>query len=59
MMALHPEYQRKVQQELDEVFQKSDRLATSEDLNKLKFMEACLKESLRYSIHLVHNSVNF
>jgi len=47
MMALHPSYQKRVQEELDEVFQGSDRMATSDDLNKLKFMEACLKESLR------------
>jgi cytochrome P450 len=47
MMALHPEYQRKVQEELDEVFQGSDRMAATKDLNKLKFMIACLKESLR------------
>ena len=47
MMALHPQYQKRVQEELDQVFQGSDRPATSEDLSKLKFLDACLKESLR------------
>ena len=47
MMALYPQYQKRVQEELDQVFQGSDRPATSDDLSKLKFLDACLKESLR------------
>ena len=47
LMASHPEIQRKCQAELDGVFNGSDRPATSEDLSKMKYLEACLKESLR------------
>uniref|UniRef100_A0A0N4Y7G0 Cytochrome P450 4V2 (inferred by orthology to a human protein) n=1 Tax=Nippostrongylus brasiliensis TaxID=27835 RepID=A0A0N4Y7G0_NIPBR len=47
-MAVHPEYQVKVQQELDEIFDSSsDRSCTSEDLSKMKYLEKCIKESLR------------
>ena len=47
MMALYPGIQEQVQCELDQIFGESDREATSEDLSKMKYMEACLKESLR------------
>ncbi len=33
--------------ELDEVFGDSDRNASVDDLNQLKYLEACIKEALR------------
>ena len=47
LMASHPDIQHKCQEELDDIFNGSDRPATSEDLSKMKYLEACLKESLR------------
>lgn len=39
--------QTRVQEELDEVFQGSDRPPTMADLRELKYLELCMKESLR------------
>ncbi len=36
-----------VQEELNEVFGDSDRPCTMEDTTKLKYLECCIKESLR------------
>ncbi|XP_076585043.1 cytochrome P450 4V8 [Chaetodon auriga] len=47
LLGSHPEAHRKVQQELQEVFGTSDRPFTSEDLNKLKYLECVIKEALR------------
>ncbi|XP_045033385.1 cytochrome P450 4C1 [Daphnia magna] len=46
-MATNPGHQELVRQELDEVFGDSDRSCTIEDANKLKYLECCIKESLR------------
>ena len=48
LLAAHKDIQKRVQDELDDIFgDDQDRAITSEDLNKMKFLECCLKESLR------------
>uniref|UniRef100_A0A3P8RU77 Cytochrome P450 4V2 n=1 Tax=Amphiprion percula TaxID=161767 RepID=A0A3P8RU77_AMPPE len=47
LLGSNPEVQRKVQQELQEVFGTSDRPITMEDLKKLKYLECVIKETLR------------
>ncbi|XP_055771905.1 cytochrome P450 4V2-like [Salvelinus fontinalis] len=47
LLGSHPEVQRKVQQELQEVFGVSDRPINTEDLKKLRYLECVIKESLR------------
>lgn len=47
LLGTNPEVQKTLDNELDEVFGKSDRPATLEDLKKLKYLECVIKESLR------------
>ncbi|XP_062864386.1 cytochrome P450 4V2 [Trichomycterus rosablanca] len=47
LLGSHPEVQRRVQQELYEVFGDSDRSISTEDLKKLRYLECVIKESLR------------
>ena len=47
LLASHPEAQRRCHAELDEIFEDSDRPAAPEDLQKMKYLESCIKESLR------------
>ncbi|KAM4807534.1 cytochrome P450 4V2-like [Rhinophrynus dorsalis] len=47
LLGSHPEAQRRVHEELDEVFGKSDRPVTMDDLKKLHYLEAVIKEALR------------
>merc|ERR1719290_58364 len=48
LLATHPEIQRKCWEELEEIFAgDQDRHATSQDLSAMKYLESCLKESLR------------
>ena len=45
---MSPQVQKKVQSELDDIFADDpERHATMEDLSKMKYLEACIKESLR------------
>ncbi|CAG9762995.1 unnamed protein product [Ceutorhynchus assimilis] len=46
-MAAHPEIQDKVIQEVDEIFQGSNRPATFADTLEMKYLERCLLETLR------------
>ncbi|XP_046636795.1 cytochrome P450 4C1-like isoform X4 [Daphnia pulicaria] len=46
-MAINPKHQALVQEELNEVFGGSNRPCTMEDTTKLKYLECCIKESLR------------
>ncbi|XP_053315055.1 cytochrome P450 4V2 [Spea bombifrons] len=47
LLGSHPEAQRKVHKELDDTFGKSDRPVTTDDLKKLRYLEAVIKEALR------------
>uniref|UniRef100_A0A0K8TUI4 Cytochrome p450 n=1 Tax=Epiphyas postvittana TaxID=65032 RepID=A0A0K8TUI4_EPIPO len=47
LLSRYPEIQEKVVEELQDVFGDSDRVVTAEDMPRLKFMEAVIKESLR------------
>ncbi|XP_066257508.1 cytochrome P450 4g15-like isoform X1 [Euwallacea similis] len=46
-MAAHPDIQDKVMQELNEIFQGSDRPTTFADTLEMKYLERCLLETLR------------
>ncbi|CAL8286246.1 unnamed protein product [Arctogadus glacialis] len=47
LLGSHPEVQRKVHREIDEVFGGSKRSITMEDLKELKYLDCVIKESLR------------
>ena len=47
LIALDKFVQKKCQKELDTIFGDSDRVATSADLANMKYLTACIKESLR------------
>ncbi|CAM2113252.1 unnamed protein product [Caretta caretta] len=47
LLGCHPEAQKKVHRELDEVFGNSDRPVTMDDLKKLRYLECVIKEALR------------
>ncbi|XP_076152106.1 cytochrome P450 4V8 [Alosa pseudoharengus] len=47
LLGSHPDVQRKVQQELQEVFGESDRPINADDLKKLRYLECVVKEALR------------
>ena len=46
-LARHPDIQELVVQELNEVFGNDDRTPTLSDLRRLKYLEQCIKETLR------------
>ncbi|XP_046438964.1 cytochrome P450 4C1-like isoform X4 [Daphnia pulex] len=46
-MAIHPDCQELAREELNAVFGDSDRPCTIEDASKLKYLECCIKETLR------------
>jgi len=47
MLGSHPEIQQKVFEELEQVFGDSERAPTMNDLAELKYLERCIKETLR------------
>ncbi|GAB6023598.1 Cytochrome P450 4GL4 [Chamberlinius hualienensis] len=47
LIGQHPEVQQKILDELHSVFGDEIRPITSEDLNRLKYLECCIKESMR------------
>lgn len=48
MLAIHPEYQERVVDELREIFDDVDEPVTNEHLGRMTFMELVIKESLRH-----------
>ncbi|KAL7646994.1 UNVERIFIED_CONTAM: hypothetical protein RMT77_002251 [Armadillidium vulgare] len=47
LLGRHPEIQEKVYEELESIFGKSDRPASSDDIREMKYLECCIKETLR------------
>ncbi|NXS60511.1 CP4V2 protein, partial [Brachypteracias leptosomus] len=47
LLGCHPEAQKKVHRELDEVFGNTERPITMDDLKKLQYLECVVKEALR------------
>lgn len=46
-IARHPEQQQMVMDEVDQLFGDSDRPCTTQDATELKYLECCIKETLR------------
>jgi cytochrome P450 len=47
MIAIHPEVQKRIDEEMKTVFGDSNRDATMNDMAELKYTERCIKETLR------------
>ncbi|XP_042241114.1 cytochrome P450 4C1-like isoform X2 [Homarus americanus] len=47
LLGHHPEIQARVQEELDGIFEDSDGPVTMADLREMKYLENCIKETLR------------
>ncbi|KAL7646997.1 UNVERIFIED_CONTAM: hypothetical protein RMT77_002254 [Armadillidium vulgare] len=47
LLGRHPKIQDKVYEELEFIFGKSDRSSNPDDLRQMKYLECCIKESLR------------
>ncbi|XP_036153660.1 cytochrome P450 4V2-like isoform X2 [Myotis myotis] len=60
LLGCYPEVQKKLGNELDEVFGNSHRPVTLEDLKKLKYLECVIKETLRIfpSVPLIARGLN-
>ena len=60
LMASHPKIQEKCREELRDIFgEDTDRAATSGDLANMRYLEMCVKESLRLyqSVPFISRSV--
>nr|ASO98043.1 cytochrome p450 CYP4M17 [Spodoptera exigua] len=60
LLANHPEIQDKVVNELNDIFGDSKRWACMDDLPKMKYLDRCIKESLRMypPVHFISRKLN-
>ncbi|XP_068085148.1 cytochrome P450 4c3-like, partial [Anabrus simplex] len=60
LLGSHPHVQRKVVQELDDIFYNTDRPFTMKDLHDMRYLDCCIKEALRLypSVPLVARQLN-
>ncbi|KAJ8736226.1 hypothetical protein PYW08_006882 [Mythimna loreyi] len=60
LLANHKEIQDKIYEELKDIFGDSDRPIKMEDLAKMKYLECCIKESLRLypPVHFISRNLN-
>ncbi len=49
MLALHPEYQEKVFQEIREIFPEQRSDVTADDISKFKYTDQFIKETMRFT----------
>lgn len=47
LLATHPEIQQKCMDELNEIFEGDDRAPTMKDIREMRYLEQCIKETLR------------
>ncbi|KPJ08736.1 Cytochrome P450 4C1, partial [Papilio machaon] len=47
LIANHPDIQDKILAELNEIYGKTNRAVTMEDLNEMRYLERCIKEAIR------------
>lgn len=47
LLAQHPEYQQKCMDELNDIFEDDDRMPTMKDIREMRYLEQCIKETLR------------
>lgn len=59
LLAQHPDYQQKCVDELYELFEDDDRMPTMKDIREMRYLEQCIKETLRLypSVPLVARKV--
>lgn len=59
LLAQHPDYQQKCLDELYEIFEDDDRAPTMKDIRDMRYLEQCIKETLRLypSVPLVARKV--
>ncbi|XP_059056285.1 cytochrome P450 4C1-like [Achroia grisella] len=60
MLANHQDVQDKVYEEMKSIFGDSERSATTDDLSQMKYLELCIKETLRLypPVHFVARMLN-
>lgn len=60
MLAQHPLYQRQCVDELSEIFDGDDRSPTIKDVREMRYLEQCIKETLRLfpSVPLIARKIN-
>lgn len=47
LLAQHPDHQQRCVDELNEIFKDDDRMPTSKDICEMRYLEQCIKETLR------------
>lgn len=47
MLAMHPEYQQRVFEEIRDIFPEQDNFVTAEEIAKLEYTDRFIKETLR------------